>query len=224
MTPQTTPLAFTNASAAVSKLHPNPWNPNKMSDRTYAAAIESIQTFGFVDPITVRPHPDLPGEYQIIDGYHRWKAAFDLGTLDTEVPLVVIDASDTAAKKLTVILNETRGEVDATLLGTLLADLSKELDVEELMKGLRYDEAEMQHLLSLADVDWDSFAKPEAADEPEPEPEDTWTTLHVRIPVEALQVWSAALDAIAKETTLHTDPAVANGQAVEILAASYLAR
>lgn len=223
MTPQAKPSPITKIDVPLSALHPNTWNPNKMSERTYAAAVESIQTFGFVDPITVRPHPEHEGEYQIIDGFHRWKASVDLRGLDADVPVIVLDVDDPAAKKLTVILNETRGEADATLLGTLLADLSTQLDPDELMRGLRYDEAEMAHLMSLADVDWDSFTPPVAA-EPEPDDDDGWASIIVRIPVEALQVWGAAVDAIQKETTLHADLAVANGQAIEILAASYLAR
>jgi ParB/RepB/Spo0J family partition protein len=223
MTPQTQPTAITKIDVPLSALHPNTWNPNKMSERTYAAAVESIQTFGFVDPITVRPHPSIEGEYQIIDGFHRWKASVDLRGLDATVPVISLDVDDPAAKKLTVILNETRGEADATLLGTLLADLSTQLDPEELVKGLRYDDSELAHLMSLADVDWDAFTPPAPA-EPEPDKDDGWASIAVRIPVEALQVWQAAVDAITKETTLHADPAVANGQAIEILAASYLAR
>ena len=62
----------------LAQCHPNDWNPNRMDGLTYAKTIESIKTFGFIDPITIRPHPDHPG-WQIIDGENRWKAARDLG-------------------------------------------------------------------------------------------------------------------------------------------------
>lgn len=215
-------VIFDNRVVSWASLHPNPWNPNKMDEATYAAAVESIQTFGFVDPLTVREHPDLEGEYQIIDGYHRWKASGDLRGHDVDLPVVcLLNLPDASARKLTIILNETRGEADPVLLGTLLADLLKEgMDIEDLKVGLRYDDAELSHLLELGDVDWSQFDPPIAK---EPASEDGWTTITARIPDEAIVVWHQAVEKIKNETSLHADPAVMAGQAIEILAASYLA-
>ncbi len=59
----------------VGKLHPNPWNPNRQDARTFEAERESIRNYGFIDPVTVREHPTINGEFEIIDGEHRWRAA-----------------------------------------------------------------------------------------------------------------------------------------------------
>lgn len=217
------PIALAVVTVPWSKLHPNPWNPNKMDTRTYDAAVESIQTFGFVDPLTVRPHPDLDGEYQIIDGFHRWKATGDLKGHDVTVDVISLPIDEPAAKKLTIILNETRGEADPVLLGTLLKDLTDSFSEEELRKGLRYDDAELAHLLSLADVDWNAFEKKEPEADP-PAADTEWQTITARIPKDVWPVWQEALDRIKDETNLHADPSVEAGQAIEILAAAYLAQ
>jgi hypothetical protein len=137
----------------VERIHPNPWNPNRQDDRTYQANRESIRTFGFIDPVTARPHPDIDGDWQIIDGEHRFRAAQDEGM--TEVDLIPLKLDDNAAKKLTVILNEARGEADVALLGELLSSLEMELD--ELQIGLPYSSTELDHLLSLGSATWGDF-------------------------------------------------------------------
>lgn len=215
-------VVFENRVVPWGRIHPNPWNPNKMDEATYAAACESIQTFGFVDPLTVRDHPDIEGDVQIIDGFHRWKASGELLGHDVDLPTVVLlNLPDTSARKLTVILNESRGEADPILLGTLLAELSKELDPDELRVGLRFDDAELAHLMSLSDVDWDGFKPNE--DEPQPPADDNWTTISCRVPNDVLPVWLEALKRVKDEADLHSDPAIEAGQALEILAAAYLA-
>src|SRR4051812_11413932 len=81
-------------------LIPNPWNPNKMNAFMYSKALESIQLYGFLDPLLVRPFGN--GVYQIIDGEHRWRAACDLG--QSSFPCVVRECDDATAKKLTIVL------------------------------------------------------------------------------------------------------------------------
>lgn len=154
----------------VDRLHPNPWNPNVQDDRTYQAERESIRTFGFIDPVTARSHPTkgrklvgLDGtgwsdtDWQTIDGEHRWRAAKDEGYTDIAV-ISLGQLGDVAARKLTIILNETRGEADVAKLGALLADLQKEVpDVGELLTGLPFTGAELENLVGLGEVDWDQF-------------------------------------------------------------------
>lgn len=140
--------------APVSSLHPNPWNPNKMDARTYSAERESIRAYGFVDPITCRPHPENLGEYEILDGEHRYRAAID-EKLEV-VPIVVLPLDDARAKRLTIILNETRGEADPIALAILLREL-EEIDPEEFRVGLPYTSKEMEELLEIGRVNWDEY-------------------------------------------------------------------
>ena len=53
----------------IADCEPNPWNPNKMDAFTYAKVIESLTTYGFIDPLTIRPHPNwkrAPTGHQVV--------------------------------------------------------------------------------------------------------------------------------------------------------------
>jgi len=152
----------------IELLDPNPWNPNRQSDAVDRALGESIDEFGFIDPITARM---VDGRWQIIGGEHRWRKAQQRGM--THVPVIGVDANDDEAKRLTLILNETVGEHDVVAVGTLLAQLrADDVDMETLLRGLPYSQTEMQHLLSLADEDWERFTSGATAPEP-PDDDDT---------------------------------------------------
>lgn len=204
--------------AQVTQLHTNPWNPNEMTPRQYEAAIESITAYGFIDPITVRPHPDISGEYEIIDGEHRLRAAQHLGL--TSVPIVVIDVTETEAKKLTIILNETRGRADTISLSQLLTDLRTGLEIADLITGLPYSTDELTELLSIGDFDWDQYDH--EAHARQANDSDPYTIITANIPPDAFEVVKQARDAIANDTTLHKNDALAWGQVMELLAAEYL--
>ncbi len=159
--------------AAVGELVENPWNPNRMSPDTLAAETASIVEYGFVDPITVRKHPKRKGKWQIIDGEHRWIAAKNAG-LKT-VPIVVVELSDASAKKLTLVMNETRGEADRVQLGKVLAELKAE-GVD--FSALDFSPQEITDLISIADIEW----APDTAEEESKEDGD-YHVLTAKIPV-----------------------------------------
>lgn len=74
---------------ATEKLHPNPFNPNEMGAKQFNLLYDNIERVGLTDPILVRPHPEIEGEYRIVGGQHRWEAA---KMLDFEtVPCTVIE-------------------------------------------------------------------------------------------------------------------------------------
>ena len=152
-----------------SDIIPNDWNPNKQNERAFEAEIESITDNGFVQPITVRKHPTQKSKYQIIDGYHRWLALtkiFEDKSLQTpplktivtskQVPCVVIEVTDAQAKKLTIILNETRGRAELGELGILLESIQVDFG-DDLIRGLPYSQGQLDDLLSLAEFDWDNL-------------------------------------------------------------------
>ncbi|HEY9704991.1 MAG TPA: ParB/RepB/Spo0J family partition protein [Allocoleopsis sp.] len=117
----------------IKNIIPNIWNPNVMDAQTYQALKESFTEFGDIDPILVR---DLGDKYQIIDGEHRYKIAREIG-LD-KIQSIVIDVSDNQAKRLTQIMNRTKGKDDPEKLMNLLDSLLQEMSEDELVKGLPY--------------------------------------------------------------------------------------
>jgi len=108
-------------TVALSRIYPNSWNVNEMPEFMYQKELASIRRYGFVDPITVRPHPFEKGAYQIVDGEHRWRAASELGIMN--VPVVIIDVDDETAQELGLVLNETRGAANPIKLGGLVRSL-----------------------------------------------------------------------------------------------------
>jgi len=145
------------------RLVPNPWNPNVQSEFMYGREKKSIQTFGFVDPITVRSScegkmfADEQGPLpQIIDGEHRHRAATDLGLREVLIHDLG-DVSDAAAKALTEMFNALHGEPDKHRLARLLKDVV-EAD-PTLVPVLPYDDDNLGELLALNDgFDWGSLS------------------------------------------------------------------
>jgi len=211
------PKILAKLDVKIDQLHPNPWNPNAQTERVQEATKESINAFGFIDPVTVRPHPEIKDAYEIIDGEHRWRAAKDFG-LD-EVAINVVDVNENGAKQLTIILNETRGESDKVDLAVLLAKLAEDLG-DDLIIGLPYTDDELDGLLKLADFNFEQFAP---RDDPDPDPFDEWSTIHVRVPAAVVSVWERARDQVEESNTPHKLEPIRNGLALELILADWLA-
>lgn len=212
----------------IDSLVPNEYNPNRMDEATLQAERESIEEYGFIDPVTVWLDPSLEVDsgprYRIIDGEHRWRVARELLPLRAdlnldELPIYLLHGiTSEQAMKLTIIMNETRGEADPPLLGKVLAELNERMDTDEFRRGLRFDDAELDHLLKLASHDWDQYGGELPRDDDEPP--DEWFTLVARIPESARPVWAAALDRAGVE---HEDADVRAGLTIELIAGDYIA-
>src|SRR5689334_18372062 len=60
----------------VELLHPGRYQPRRNFDAdNLAALIESVRAQGILQPLLVRPHPELPDQYEIVAGERRWRAA-----------------------------------------------------------------------------------------------------------------------------------------------------
>ena len=153
-----------NEEIAIGLLQKNPWNPNKMDLSTLKAEKESIEKYGVVAPIIVRP---LGDDYQIIDGEHRYIICKDLGY--ESIPSVIIEnLKEMDAKKLTIILNETKGSNDKIELGKLLGELSNDFG-DDLKVGLPFSEDDLKDLIEFGNIEWDKYegAKAESVNEDE---------------------------------------------------------
>lgn len=174
----------------LEKLEPNPWNPNVMTDLVLQKERESIELYGFIDPITVRPHPTKRkrerGVLQIIDGEHRWRVATEMELVT--VPVVVLDIDTVAAKKLTIILNETRGEADTLDLAKLLKDLSSShASADELLQALPFTSRDLDELLAMASTTMPDYSGGELK-----VPEAGMRTLQFVVPQATADLWEQA--------------------------------
>ena len=133
----------------VNRIRPNPWNPNLMSMKTEEALNQSVKSYGFIDPITVRRVKEDEFDFEIIDGEHRWGVARfrDIETL----PAIILDLSDVQAKKLTIIQNELKGRPEVPSLAELLEDIQNHSNPDEFLHALPYDPVEVEELFDKAE-------------------------------------------------------------------------
>ena len=90
-------------------VEPNPDQPRKVFDRDAMETLkQSVATHGVITPITVRMGED--GYYQIIAGERRWRAARSVGL--TEIPAMVIEATDSQVMELALIENLQREDLN----------------------------------------------------------------------------------------------------------------
>ena len=93
----------------LSDIEPNRNQPRKNFDETAISALaESIREHGLLQPILVRPLP--LGNYQIVAGERRWRAARMLGL--SEVPVIVRELSDIEAAQIALIENLQREDLN----------------------------------------------------------------------------------------------------------------
>lgn len=120
----------------ISVLKPAEYNPRKKlkpGDKEYKKIKDSIEEFGFADPLVVN------SDMTIIGGHQRLNVAIDLGY--TEVPCAVVDIDKTREKALNIALNKITGEWDEQMLADLLTDL-KEADYDLDYTGFEAPEVE----------------------------------------------------------------------------------
>ena len=96
----------------IEQLHPNPWQPRRSFDEAAARELaDSVKANGVLQPILVRRHPQRSGEFEIVAGERRWRAA-QLARLH-EVPVVIRDLSDAQSLEMALVENVQRQDLEA---------------------------------------------------------------------------------------------------------------
>lgn len=124
-----------------------------MSAERLAQLTGHIEASGNYPPLIVRPHPELPGEYQLLDGHQRCAALRRLGYQEAEV--AVWACTDEEASRLLISLNRLTGSDDEELRRSLLAELTSrdEFDIDEIVPAGDKDLAELVQELSSGDAE-----------------------------------------------------------------------
>jgi ParB/RepB/Spo0J family partition protein len=94
-------------SITLDKLVAHPDNPNRMSKAKFAKLIRNIERTGRYEPLVVRPCPQKPDCFQIINGHHRYRALRELGYKTAEA--LVWDVNDHDTDILLATLNRLGG-------------------------------------------------------------------------------------------------------------------
>lgn len=129
----------------LEKLMPHPDNPNRMSRANFAKLVRNIKRTGQYEPLVVRPHPNLTGFFQIINGQHRCRALKALG--HERVDAVVWSASDEDTDILLTTLNRlgSRDILDKKL--TLLRRLDARMPTRDLAKLVPQTRGQLERLI-----------------------------------------------------------------------------
>lgn len=139
----------------LSSIEPRKDQPRKTFEKEALEALAgSISKFGVLQPIVVREVLGSAGNYEIIAGERRWRAAKLAGL--TEIPAVVIDGDELKAAQVSIIENVQREDLnpveEAMAYDTLIDKFGlKQDEVAAQVGKSRSAIANMLRLLDLPD-------------------------------------------------------------------------
>ena len=96
---------------AVTSISPSPFQPRKVfSDESLNELASSLKQHGMAQPMVVRPKPGVAGQYELIAGERRWRAAQRVPL--HEVPVIIQDIDDKTAMEIALIENLQRVDLN----------------------------------------------------------------------------------------------------------------
>jgi ParB family chromosome partitioning protein len=94
----------------IELIHANPDQPRRTFNEEHLAdLVESIREKGVLQPILVRPAPGVSGEYQIVAGERRWRAAQRAEV--RIMPAVVRELDDLQVLEIAIVENVQRADL-----------------------------------------------------------------------------------------------------------------
>lgn len=120
----------------IEELNSAEYNPRKdlqPNDPEYVKLKNSIEHFGYVDPIIVNKIGNI-----VVGGHQRLKVLRDLGY--SEIDVVYVELNKTDEKALNIALNKISGDWDADKLEDLIREISLESDFDVELTGFTLDE------------------------------------------------------------------------------------
>jgi len=98
-------------SVPIERVFPNPDQPRRTFDQGQLDELaNSIRAKGIFQPLIVRERPGYPGDYEIVAGERRWRAA-QMAQLH-QVPVIVRAFNDTEVLEIAIIENIQRADLN----------------------------------------------------------------------------------------------------------------
>ena len=95
----------------IEKIHPNPDQPRRSFDKDALEDLAaSIKEKGIIQPLIVRPAPGKDGEFEIVAGERRWRAA-QMAKLH-QIPILVREFDDTEVLEIAIVENIQRADLN----------------------------------------------------------------------------------------------------------------
>jgi ParB-like chromosome segregation protein Spo0J len=140
----------------IDDLRPHPHNSNVMPDDLRAKLTAHIKRTGRYPFVVVRPHPDEPGQFEILDGHHRIDVLRVLG--HTEARCDIWNVDDREAKLLLATLNRLEGQDLPIRRAQLIHELLGEMSLGDLGGLLPETDKQIEELESLLQFPADEIA------------------------------------------------------------------
>ncbi len=100
-----------NREIPIEQIHRNAAQPRMDFDVDDLEVLTaSVREKGVLQPILVRPSPEQPGEYQIVAGERRWRAAQAAGL--ATIPVVLRELDDLETLEIAIIENVQRADLN----------------------------------------------------------------------------------------------------------------
>lgn len=138
----------TIVSLPLSKLHPHPGNPNRMSKTKFSQLKADLRRTGQYEPLVVRPHPTKDSAWQILNGSHRLRALRQLGR--TRADCIVFRADDEQAEMYLLNLNRLCGRDNLYKKAKLIETLCQTHSSRELAKRICDSKTAIEKLSALS--------------------------------------------------------------------------
>jgi ParB family transcriptional regulator, chromosome partitioning protein len=129
----------------INQIHAGVWNPNQMDEVMHSRLRRSIQRFGLVVPLVIRPTGHA--SYETIGGAQRLAMLRELGI--DPVPCVVANVDDANARLLAQALNRIQGQDDLGLQAELIREVLHSFPQEEVLQLLPETAQSLQALSAL---------------------------------------------------------------------------
>jgi ParB family transcriptional regulator, chromosome partitioning protein len=142
---------------AVAQVRPNPRQPRRAFDEDSLQALaSSLQEAGVLQPVLVRPRED--GDYELIAGERRWRAARIAG-IET-IPALVRQGGDAMALELALVENMAREDLNPIEEARACAALVEELELTREVVALRVGRSRVavSNLIRLLDLPDEAIA------------------------------------------------------------------
>jgi len=191
------------------------WNPNEMDEDMRSHLRRSIERFGNLVPLVVRPIGDC--QYETIGGAHRLEV-FKESAWAT-VPCVVVDVDDAEARLLGQALNHIAGSDNLGLRAKVLRELLEDLPQHEVLEILPETSASLQELTNLGEQ---SIAQ--ALQQWEEIQKARLRHLAFQLTDAQLSVVEQALERLEPEVGVHEGNPNRRGNTLFLLCQRYLAR
>jgi len=198
---------------SINQIKENNWNPNEIDEFEFSILVQNIKDnkIGYSQPIEVRQTAKT--QYEVVDGAHRLRACKEAGL--TQIECVVSDYDDTNAKLQTLAKNKLRGTINLIKAANLIAELNKDITLDEIGGRSGFKKQELKDSLDLSKIppDFEIDLKKQVLKEKLEAP----VTLQFIVTKEQAEIIEQAVELVCQKEN------VKPGRALELICADFLA-